>query len=61
MATTSTWIGKSNNIKPLWEINFPILLDFYTQHLLTTADLKLILVNKLMGLAPYGLPKYVQK
>ena len=22
-ATTSTWIGKSNNIKPLWEINFP--------------------------------------
>ena len=22
-ATTSAWIGKKNNIKPLWEINFP--------------------------------------
>ena len=61
-ATTSTWIGKSNNIKPLWEINFPHSLGLLYSAFTYYCGFK---VNsgeyKLMGLAPYGLPKYVQK
>ena len=34
-ATTSTWIGKSNKIKPLWEISFPhSLTSIFSIHLL---------------------------
>ena len=61
-ATTSAWIGKSNNIKPLWEINFPHSLGLLYSAFTYYCGFK---VNsgeyKLMGLAPYGLPKYVQK
>ena len=61
-ATTSTWIGKNNQIKPLWEINFPHSLGLLYSSFTYYCGFK---VNsgeyKLMGLAPYGKPKYVNK
>ena len=59
-ATTSAWIGKENNIKPLWEISFPHSLGLLYSAFTYFCGFK---VNsgeyKLMGLAPYGEPKYV--
>jgi len=60
-ATTSAWLGRGNELTPLWEIPFPhslgLLYAAFTYH----AGFK---VNsgeyKVMGLAPYGTPKYVQ-
>jgi len=61
-ATTTTWIGKGNKIKPLWEISFPHSLGLLYSTFTYYCGFK---VNsgeyKLMGLAPYGEPKYVQK
>ena len=61
-ATTSVWIGKKNNISPLWEINFPHSLGLLYSAFTYYCGFK---VNsgeyKLMGLAPYGEPKYVKK
>ena len=61
-ATTSTWIGKGNEIKPLWEISFPHSLGLLYSAFTYYCGFK---VNsgeyKLMGLAPYGEPKYVNK
>ncbi len=61
-ATTSTWIGKENTIKPLWEISFPHSLGLLYSAFTYYCGFK---VNsgeyKLMGLAPYGKPKYLQK
>ena len=58
-ATTSTWIGKGNKIKPLWEINFPHSLGLLYSAFTYYCGFK---VNsgeyKLMGLAPYGKPIY---
>src|SRR5881296_3661792 len=61
-ATTTAWSGKGNRLNPLWEIPFPhsigLLYSAFTYH----TGFK---VNsgeyKVMGLAPYGQPKYVQK
>tara|TARA_A100001388_G_C28762644_1_gene498706 strand:- start:462 stop:2318 length:1857 start_codon:yes stop_codon:yes gene_type:complete len=59
-ATTSAWIGKSNTIKPIWEISFPHSLGLLYSAFTYYCGFK---VNsgeyKLMGLAPYGEPKYV--
>ncbi len=59
-ATTSAWIGKRNEIKPLWEISFPHSLGLLYSAFTYYCGFK---VNsgeyKLMGLAPYGEPKYV--
>ena len=59
-ATTSAWIGKGNKITPLWEINFPHSLGLLYSAFTYYCGFK---VNsgeyKLMGLAPYGEPKYV--
>ena len=59
-ATTSAWIGKDNEIKPLWEINFPHSIGMLYSAFTYYCGFK---VNsgeyKLMGLAPYGEPKYV--
>ncbi len=59
-ATTSAWIGKGNEIKPLWEISFPHSLGLIYSAFTYYCGFK---VNsgeyKLMGLAPYGEPKYV--
>ncbi len=61
-ATTSAWIGENNTIKPLWEINFPHSLGLLYSAFTYYCGFK---VNsgeyKLMGLAPYGYPKYVDK
>ena len=61
-ATTSSWIGKGNSIKPLWEISFPHSLGLLYSAFTYYCGFK---VNsgeyKLMGLAPYGRPKFVKK
>ena len=61
-ATTSSWIGKDEGIKPLWEINFPHSLGLLYSAFTYYCGFK---VNsgeyKLMGLAPYGKPKYIKK
>ena len=61
-ATTSTWIGKDNKINPLWEINFPHSLGLLYSAFTYFCGFK---VNsgeyKLMGLAPYGSPKYIKE
>ena len=59
-ATSTIWKGVSNRLTPLWELDFPhslgLLYSAFTYH----TGFK---VNsgeyKLMGLAPYGEPKYV--
>jgi len=61
-ATTSTWIGKGNNIKPLYQISFPHSLGLLYSAFTYYCGFK---VNsgeyKLMGLAPYGKPIYTEK
>src|SRR5262245_14563692 len=60
-ATTSAWLGRDNSLTPLWEIRFPhslgLLYSAFTYH----TGFK---VNsgeyKVMGLAPYGKPRFVQ-
>src|SRR6266498_5782079 len=59
-ATTSAWLGDANNLTPLWEIHFPHSLGLLYSAFTYCSGFK---VNsgeyKLMGLAPYGEPKYV--
>ncbi|MEA5508787.1 carbamoyltransferase [Crocosphaera sp. UHCC 0190] len=59
-ATTSLWLGEGNQMIPQWEINFPHSLGllysaftYYTGFKVNSGE------YKLMGLAPYGEPKYV--
>ncbi len=59
-ATTSTWLGDGANLEPLWEIDFPHSLGllysaftYFTGFRVNSGE------YKLMGLAPYGEPKYV--
>ena len=59
-ATTSVWLGKGNTLTPQWEIDFPHSLGllysaftYYTGFKVNSGE------YKLMGLAPYGEPKYV--
>ncbi|MEE9552521.1 MAG: carbamoyltransferase [Gammaproteobacteria bacterium] len=58
-ATTSVWVGEKNTLKPLWEIDFPHSLGLMYSAFTYFTGFK---VNsgeyKLMGLAPYGEPKY---
>jgi carbamoyltransferase len=60
-ATTSVWLGDGHQLLPQWEINFPHSLGllysaftYYTGFKVNSGE------YKLMGLAPYGEPKYVQ-
>jgi carbamoyltransferase len=60
-ATTSTWYGEGNTLTPLWELHFPHSLGllysaftYYTGFRVNSGE------YKVMGLAPYGKPKYVQ-
>ena len=59
-ATTSVWQGRDNRLAPLWEIDFPHSLGMLYSAFTYFAGFK---VNsgeyKLMGLAPYGEPRYV--
>ena len=60
-ATTSAWMGTGNEIKPIWELSFPHSLGLLYSAFTFYCGFK---VNsgeyKLMGLAPYGKPKYVE-
>ena len=60
-ATTSVWLGDNNQLTPQWEIDFPHSLGLLYSAFTYFTGFK---VNsgeyKLMGLAPYGEPKYVQ-
>jgi len=60
-ATTSVWLGEGNRLVPQWEIGFPHSLGmlysaftYYTGFRVNSGE------YKLMGLAPYGEPKYAQ-
>ncbi|MBT8066281.1 MAG: carbamoyltransferase [Gammaproteobacteria bacterium] len=60
-ATTTTWLGNGANLDPLWEIDFPHSLGllysaftYFTGFRVNSGE------YKLMGLAPYGQPKYVE-
>lgn len=61
-ATTSAWLGTGNDLQPLWEIHFPHSLGLLYSAFTYYCGFR---VNsgeyKLMGLAPYGEPKYVQQ
>jgi carbamoyltransferase len=61
-ATTSAWVGEGQSLTPLWEITFPHSLGllysaftYYTGFKVNSGE------YKVMGLAPYGRPKYVQR
>jgi carbamoyltransferase len=58
-ATTSVWLGEGNRLVPEWEIQFPHSLGllysaftYYTGFKVNSGE------YKLMGLAPYGKPRY---
>jgi len=59
-ATTTAWAGQGNRLVPKWQIDFPHSLGllysaftFFTGFKVNSGE------YKLMGLAPYGEPKYV--
>ena len=59
-ATTTAWLGDGNKLEPLWELSFPHSLGllysaftYYTGFKVNSGE------YKLMGLAPYGNPVYV--
>lgn len=61
-ATTSVWLGDGNSLTPMWEIDFPHSLGllysaftYYTGFKVNSGE------YKLMGLAPYGEPIYVER
>jgi carbamoyltransferase len=60
-ATSSVWLGEDNQLIPKWEIQFPHSLGllysaftFYIGFKVNSGE------YKLMGLAPYGEPKYTE-
>jgi len=59
-ATTTIWLGEGNTLTPKWELQFPHSLGllysaftYYTGFKVNSGE------YKLMGLAPYGDPRYV--
>lgn len=59
-ATSSVWLGQGNRLTPQWEIDFPHSLGllysaftYYTGFKVNSGE------YKLMGLAPYGEPRFV--
>lgn len=61
-ATSSAWIGDGKDLKPLWEVHFPHSLGLLYSAITAYLGFK---VNsgeyKVMGLAPYGEPKYLNQ
>ncbi len=58
-ATTSVWMGEGSKLTPLWQLDFPHSLGllysaftYYTGFKVNSGE------YKVMGLAPYGEPKY---
>ncbi len=60
-ATTSAWSGTPDNLKPLWQIDFPhsigLLYSAFTYYCGFSVNSG---EYKLMGLAPYGKPRFVE-
>lgn len=60
-ATTSAWMGDGNSVTPLWQMDFPHSLGLLYSAFTYYCGFR---VNsgeyKLMGLAPYGEPRYVK-
>ncbi|MFN5194305.1 MAG: carbamoyltransferase N-terminal domain-containing protein [Cyanobacteriota bacterium] len=60
-ATTSAWLGEGHALTPLWEISFPHSLGLLYSAFTAYCGFR---VNsgeyKLMGLAPYGLPRFAR-
>ena len=60
-ATTSAWLGEGPRLTPLWEIHFPHSIGLLYSAFTYQTGFK---VNsgeyKVMGLAPYGEPRYAQ-
>ena len=58
-ATTTTWVGEGNRVRPMWQIDFPHSLGLLYSAFTYFTGFK---VNsgeyKLMGLAPYGEPRF---
>ncbi len=61
-ATTTAWLGDGTDLAPLWEIDFPHSLGllysaftYYTGFRVNSGE------YKMMGLAPYGEPRYVDR
>lgn len=61
-ATSSLWLGEKNKLTPQWELDFPHSLGllysaftYYTGFKVNSGE------YKLMGLAPYGNPRYVDR
>jgi len=61
-ATTTAWLGDGSDLAPLWEIDFPHSLGllysaftYYTGFRVNSGE------YKMMGLAPYGEPRYVDR
>ncbi len=61
-ATSSAWIGEGARLRPLWEQHFPHSLGllysaftYYTGFRVNSGE------YKLMGLAPYGEPRYAER
>ena len=60
LESTSGWLGKGNRLKKLWSIEFPhsigllyAAFTYYTGFKVNSGE------YKLMGLAPYGVPRFV--
>jgi len=61
-AATTAWLGEENRLTPLWQMNFPHSLGllysaftYYTGFKVNSGE------YKVMGLAPYGKPVYLDK
>jgi carbamoyltransferase len=60
-ATTSAWVGDGNAISPVWDIEFPHSLGLLYSAITYFCGFKVDSGEyKLMGLAPYGEPRYFQ-
>ncbi|KVF69628.1 hypothetical protein WS75_26090 [Burkholderia sp. FL-7-2-10-S1-D7] len=60
-ATTSAWVGEGNTIRPVWDIEFPHSLGLLYSAITYFCGFKVDSGEyKLMGLAPYGEPRYAQ-
>jgi len=60
-ATTSAWVGSGNTLEPLWEIRFPHSLGLLYSAVTYFCGFKVDSGEyKLMGLAPYGEPRFAQ-
>jgi carbamoyltransferase len=61
-ATTSVWLGDKNRLEAKWQINFPHSLGLLYSAFTAFSGFRVNFGEyKLMGLAPYGIPKYVDE